>query len=250
MSNKLAFSRPTSTEEEQTLLFQQFGSVGYKGLQLKWGQYSPFLNEAEKFKEVWGHLPGVGMALIAGGNLDDSNIELLRNIFRFGSIIGTEIVVFCHGIARADVTAEDIARYADILSGLGQEAEQHGVKLSLHHHHNNPVMYRDDFDIFFDRIKDGSVGLTIDTAHLVKSGITDVAEVIRSFGQKINNFHLKDYDQGEWKVLGQGRIDFAPIFGAIRQIGYNGWISADEESGGEVLEGMKACYTYMRNGLK
>ncbi|QYR22508.1 sugar phosphate isomerase/epimerase [Paenibacillus sp. sptzw28] len=250
MSIKLAFSRPTSISEEQTLLFEQYRTTGYDGLQLKWGQYSPYLNEPERFKEQWGHLSGVGSALIAGGSLDETNVELLRSIYRFAAGIGTEMIVFCHGIARADVTADDIRRYADVLSELGLEAQQHGIKLSLHHHHNNPVMYREDFDIFYDRAKQGAVGLTVDTAHLVKSGVEDVAEIIRSFRPVIDNFHLKDFEQGEWKVLGHGAIPFDPIFQAIRDIGYSGWVSADEESGSGVLEGMQDCYAYMRNGLK
>ncbi|NHN31676.1 sugar phosphate isomerase/epimerase family protein [Paenibacillus agricola] len=250
MSIKLAFSRPTSTEEEQTLLFQQYREIGYDGLQLKAKQYDPFLAEPEKFKETWGHLPGVGSALIAGGRLDEASIEQLRKVFRFASAIGTEMIVYCHGVPRAEVSPEDIRRYADLCSDLGLEAQQQGIRLSLHHHYNNPVMYRDDFDIFFDQAKDQSVGLTVDTAHLVKSGIEDVAEVIRSFGHVIDNFHLKDFEQGDWRVLGKGAIDFAPIFGAIREIGYTGWASADEESGSGVLEGMKDCYSYMRSGLK
>jgi len=250
MTIKLAFSRPTSNAEEQTLLFQQYSAAGYDGLQLKATQYVPYISEPEKFKEAWGHLPGSGSALITGGTLDESSIERLRNLYRFASAVGTELIVYCHGIPRAEVTADDIRRYADILSELGQEAQQQGLKLSLHHHHNNPVMYRDDFDIFFNQVKDRPVGLTIDTAHCVKSGIHDVAEVIRSFGHVIDNFHLKDFEQGEWRVLGQGAIDFAPIFGAIREIGYTGWASADEESGSDVIEGMKDCYAYIRNGLK
>jgi inosose dehydratase len=250
MTIKLAFSRPTSTEEERTLLFQQYREIGYDGLQLKAVQYMPYLTEPERFREVWGHLPGIGSALITGGRLDEASIEQLRQVFRFASAIGTDIIVYCHGIPRAEVSPEDIRRYAGILSDLGLEAQQQGVKLSLHHHYNNPVMYRDDFDLFFESIKGSSVGLTVDTAHLVKSGIDGVAEVISSFGHVIDNFHLKDFEQGDWRVLGQGAINFEPIFGAIRKIGYKGWISADEESGGSVLEGMKDCYAYMRNGLK
>lgn len=83
----------------------------------------------------------------------------------------------------------------------------------------------------------------------MKSGIIDAAEIIRSFGHVIDNFHLKDFDQGEWRVLGQGSIEFGDIFEAIREIGYTGWISADEESGGSVIEGMKDCYAFMKNGL-
>jgi sugar phosphate isomerase/epimerase len=249
MSVKLAFSRPTTTAEELAILFQHYRAIGYEGLQLKWGQYSPYLHEPERFVEAWGHLPGATSALIAGGSLDEANAELLRSIFRFASAVGTEMIVFCNGIPRADVTADDIRRYAEVLSLLGAEAQQHGLKLSLHHHHNNPVMYRDDFDVFFEKVRDGMVGLTVDTAHLVKSGVTDVAELIRSFGSVIDNFHLKDFERGEWRVLGQGGIDFSPIFAAIQDIGYAGWVSADEESGGEVLEGMRTCIAFMNEGL-
>jgi inosose dehydratase len=250
MSIKLAFSRPTSTTEEQTLLFQQYGAVGYDGLQLKAGQYSPYLAEPKKFKEAWGSLSGVGSALITAGTLDEASIGKLRSLFQFASVIGTELIVYCHGIPRADVTADDIRRFAGVMSELGLEAQQQGLKLSLHHHFNQPVMHREDFDIFFDQVKDKSVGLTVDTAHLVKSGILDVADVIRSFRGVIDNFHMKDFEQGDWRVLGHGSIDFAPIFAAIREIGYNGWISADEESGGGLVEGLNECYRYMQAGLK
>lgn len=250
MDIKLAFSRPTTTSEEQAQLFEQYRAIGYEGLQLKWGQYAPYLDSPERFKAAWGDLPGIGSALIAGGRLDEANVELLRGIYRFASRIGTDLIVFCHGIPRAEVTAQDIRRYADVLSELGTEAQQqYGLKLSLHHHYDNPVMYREDFDLFFDRIKDGTVGLTVDTAHLVKSGVENAAEVIRSFRSVIDNFHLKDFQEGDWKVLGQGAIDFGPIFQAIRDIGYCGWVSADEESGGDVLQGMRDCYTYMNEGL-
>lgn len=251
MSIKLAFSRPTADAEEQKLLFREFHKEGYDGLQLKSGQYAAFLGEPARFTAEWGELPGIASALITGGRLEEADIEQLRKVFSFAAHAGTELIVYCHGIGRAEVTEADIRRYADVLSELGNEAQQqYGVKLSIHHHHNNPVMYREDFDIFFDRAREGSVGLTVDTAHLVKSGITDIAEVIRSFGHVIDNFHMKDFEQGEWRVLGQGAIDFGPVFGAIREIGYSGWISADEESGGGVMEGMKTCYSYLRNGLK
>jgi sugar phosphate isomerase/epimerase len=133
---------------------------------------------------------------------------------------------------------------------LGLEARQYGVHLSLHHHYNQPVMHRTDFDIFFERVRPESLGLTVDTAHLVKSGIHDVAEIIRTFGRLINNFHMKDFSEGNWKVLGQGSIDFDPIFRAIKGIDYQGWISADEESGGTIRESMQACLQFMKKGLE
>ncbi|PZE19657.1 sugar phosphate isomerase/epimerase family protein [Paenibacillus xerothermodurans] len=246
---KLAFSRPTANEEERAALFQHYSKIGYDGLQLKHSQYIGYIGEPDRFLAEWGNQSGVGSALIIGGTLDGANIAALRRLFGFAQKIGSTIIVFCHGIPRSEVTAQDIRSYAAVLSDLGKEAQQLGLSLSLHHHYNQPVMYRDDFDIFFNQVHDGSVGLTIDTAHLVKSGIVDVAEVITSFATYIDNFHLKDYAGGDWRVLGQGNIDFRPIFQAIQGVHYRGWMSADEESGGEMMRSMTECLHFMRQGL-
>jgi len=250
MTVKFAFSRPTQTEEERDLLFGGYRSQGYDGLQLKPAQYAPYLAEPERFLERWGTLPGVASALIAGGTLDPEGMARMEPLFAFAERVGAERIVFCHGVSRKHVTSDDIRRYADALSELGKAARQRGLALSLHHHYDQPVMYREDFDIFFDRLPENTVGLTVDTAHLVKSGITDIAELIVSFGEFIDNFHMKDFRDGDWRVLGEGVIDFAPVFRAIGHIRYDGWVSADEESGGGVLEGMRQCLPFLRQGLR
>ncbi|NHN32668.1 sugar phosphate isomerase/epimerase [Paenibacillus sp. S3N08] len=247
---RLAFSKPTRTVEEQSLLFNSYGSCGYEGLQLKNNQYAPYLDEPERFKEQWGHLKGVGSALIAFGSLQEKDQVNLRRMIQFGKVLGTEIIVFCPADPRQEKNRkEDIAKVASVLSGLGMEAREEGIQISLHHHYNSPVMHREDFDIFFDHIEDQSIGLTVDTAHLVKSGIMDIAELVRSFRQVINNFHLKDYSNGEWRVLGQGDISFDPVFQAIHEIGFKGWVSADEESGGGITEGLGECFSYINSRM-
>ena len=123
------------------------------------------------------------------------------------------------------------------------------MKLSLHNHHGQAVMTREDLEVFFGAIEEGAVGLTVDTAHLVKSGVTDVAGVIRDFAGVIDNFHLKDYADGQWRVLGSGAIDFEPIFAAIGDIGYDGWLSTDEESDAPLLPAMEHCVEFMKAGL-
>ncbi|MCM3781976.1 sugar phosphate isomerase/epimerase [Neobacillus mesonae] len=250
MNVKFAFSRPTQTDEERDLLFRGYRSAGYAGLQLKHGQYAPYIDEPERFLEEWGALPGAASALIAGGDVDDEIRSRLVPLLDFGESIGIERIVFCHGLSRKHVTTDDIRRFARQLSELGKETEQRGIQLSLHHHYDQPVMHREDFDVFFDRLQERTVGLTIDTAHLVKSGISDVAEIITSFAPFIDNFHMKDFAEGDWRVLGEGDIDFVPIFRAICAIGYEGWMSADEESGGGVQEGMLQCLHFMRQGIQ
>ncbi|MCR8656554.1 sugar phosphate isomerase/epimerase family protein [Paenibacillus endoradicis] len=249
MSIKIAFSAPTATPSEQDQLFQQYQVIGYDGLQLKHGQYAQYLLEPELFLEQWGHLPGIASALIMGGQLNEETIQTLKPIVNFAKKLGTDKIVFCHGVSRATVTHNDIKDFGRKLSQIGLYTAEQGVKLSLHHHYDQPVMYREDFDLFFENAEQGSIGLTVDTAHLVKSGIADVAEVLSSFSSVIDNIHLKDIKGNEWKVLGEGTIDFTTIFNQLAKQNYQGWISADEESGGDLIVGMQSCYSFINSML-
>src|SRR5688572_21802584 len=133
---KLAFSKPTATAAEQAELFAEFRPVGYDGLQLKLSQYRDFIDQPERFLETYRDLPGVAQALIFGAGLDDAGTATLRKLFRFAEVVGTERIVFCHGLAREGLSADDLRGFAQTLGELGREAQQRGTKLSLHHHFN------------------------------------------------------------------------------------------------------------------
>lgn len=243
---KFAFSKAAQEPDEIRFLKTSFRELGYDGLQLKGNQYGDYLDSAQPFLEDWP-LEGVASALIAGGDLGEASRAQLRSIFAFANAVGSQRIVFCHGVPREGLQTADIKAFARQLSDVASEARDHGLAFSLHHHFNNPVMHRDDFDVFFETAH--GVGLTVDTAHLVKSGIEDIAEVIASFAPVIDNFHLKDFADGDWRMLGRGRIDFAPVFAAIEATGYDGWVSTDEESGADVQVAMKECLALMRAGL-
>lgn len=246
---KFAFSKPSGNETDTETLFSRFGSLGYDGLQLKAGQYMPFLNDPRSFIDTYGQYPGAASALICWCPLDDQGRQLLKNICTFGSAVGSEMIVFCHNAPRGGMTHDMLRAYAKELSEIGKAARDTGLVFSLHNHYDQPVMYRDDIEVFFDAVEDEAVGLTVDTAHLVKSGEHDIAGIIHQFKQIIDNYHLKDIRDGEFKVLGTASIDFTPVFSAIRDTGYNGWVSTDEESGADMLEAMQHCIRFMKKGF-
>jgi sugar phosphate isomerase/epimerase len=238
---KLALSKPTATAAETRELIETFRERGFDGLQLKADQYRPYLDEPARFLDDWGRFPVATQALIAGCALDDAGRALLDRTIAFGARVGTITLVFCHCVPRDGLTPDDLRRMARELSEIGKMARDAGIKLSLHHHFGQPVMLAEDADVFFAAVSDNAVGLTVDTAHLVQSGIADVAGFIRRFASVIDNYHLKDIRAGQFEVLGRGEIDFRPVFAAIRGTGYSGFVSADEESGSGLADAMIAC---------
>lgn len=243
---RFAFSTPTAGEAEQRQLFEGFGGAGFQGLQLKGGQYARYLNDPARFLGDWGEFDGSAAGLIYGGALDEAGVAGLRRVFDFAAAIGSEMVIFCHDRARDLVSRADLLDFARQLSVLGEESAARGVKLSLHHHFNQPVMHRDDFEVFFGAVTPGAVGLTLDTAHAVKSGVFDIAGLARDFGAHLDNVHLKDFEAGDFKTLGRGAIDFAPLFGALRAANYQGWLCADEESETAVATSLRESSHFLR----
>lgn len=244
---KVAFSKPTRNVDEQRRLFESFRSAGYGALQLKGGQYASYVDDPASFARTWGDDRALTSGLITMGALDEDGIAQLRRIIGFGAATQAERVIFCHNHPRDGVTAADIREFARTLSELGKEAAGQGVALSLHHHYQQPVMHRPDFDVFFSAAD--HVGLTVDTSHLAKSGITDIAGLIRDLGGVIDNIHVKDFAHGEFQILGRGTLDFTSVMAALRDIDYGGWLCVDEESQASLDEGLRASREYLSGEL-
>ncbi len=244
---KIAFSKPTKDLAAQRELFDGFHAAGYAGLQLKGNQYAGHLADPPAFAAAWGDDPALTSALITMGTLDETGVARLHQVVAFAAATGAERVVFCHDHPRDGVTAADLRSFARTLSAVGRASAEQGVKLSLHHHFQQPVMHYDDFGVFFSAAD--HVGLTVDTAHLAKSGITDIPRLIRDFAPVIDNLHLKDYADGQWRLLGQGILDFKAITAALADINYSAWLCADEESDASLAEGLKVSRSYLHDTL-
>ena len=245
---KLAYSTPTDDDAQSLRLFDAYRPAGYDGLQLKYNQYD--VDDPQAFLALQADRPGLGSGLITGGTLaDDESVEALRKVFAFASAVGSDLVIYCHGVSRQGLSDDDRRAMARTFSELGAEALDVGTKLSIHNHFDNPVMTPDDMAVFYDAAEPSTVGLTVDTAHLAKSGVADMGGLIRRFAHVIDNFHLKDFD-GDWRVLGEGDIDFEPVFAAIKDMAFDGWVSTDEESGADLVEAMTVCHRFVTEGLR
>jgi len=74
----------------------------------------------------------------------------------------------------------------------------------------------------------GRVGATFDVGHSAVMG-EDIAACVRRLGPLLRNLHLEDIHGRvhAHKLYGEGDIDFAPVFRALREIGYQGDYTPD-----------------------
>jgi inosose dehydratase len=261
---RLAFSVPTSSAAEREFLFSHYRDCGYEGLQLKAGQYLHYLDNPDEAVHLAEADPGRFSGIIFGGGLDERGQESLSQVIDFAARVHSERIIFWHGLPREQVTHDDLPRFARILSGLGLDAQARGVKLSLHHHYGHPVMFWDDIERFFAQVQPGSLGLTIDTAHMWMAGEDELGAAVERFSGILDNVHVKDCRDDapgvrlasggrqatSFMPLGHGEMNFDSFFHALHTTGYSGWLCVDEESGADIGESLELSYDFVTQRLE
>jgi len=144
----------------------------------------------------------------------------------------------------------DDAQWAALTEGLdtlGRLAAENDMRLCYHHHMGTGVMTRAEVDRLMEGTDPETVHLLFDTGHLYWAG-DDPLAMARDYGSRIGHVHLKDIRQpvmedanrrhltfgeavaeGVFTVPGDGVIDFAPIFRALADADFEGWLMVEAE---------------------
>ena len=154
------------------------------------------------------------------------------------------------------------------LDRLAAIAGARGITGTIHPHVGTMVENADDVN----RVLAGSsIGLTLDTGHLLIGGVDPVGLTLEH-ADRIRHTHLKDVDAnlaakvqsgelsyteavrlGMYRPLGQGDIDLAAIVSALEESGYEGWyvleqdtiLDAEPTADGPRLD-VRACIEHLR----
>lgn len=188
----------------------------------------------------------------------EAEIDAVREHLALLKAQGATVMVFCevtgcvHGdratpvTQRPRMTDEQWPLFCERLNAVADYLAEEGVRLAYHHHMGTVVETEADIDRLMAGTSD-SVGLLLDTGHLVYAG-GEPLDVARRHGQRINHVHCKDIRRavlndvqardssfldavlaGAFTVPGDGFIDYAPLFDRLRTLGYDDWIVVEAE---------------------
>jgi sugar phosphate isomerase/epimerase len=87
--------------------------------------------------------------------LDAAGTERLLALIDFAGGVGAERIVLCHDVPREGLQDSDLTGFAAMLSDLAEQSLEQGVRLSLHHHTNQPVMHRRGFAVLLAAVRPG-----------------------------------------------------------------------------------------------
>jgi sugar phosphate isomerase/epimerase len=119
--------------------------------------------------------------------------------------------------------------FVEMLKPVIAHAEKEGVLLLIEPEPGLLVETADQFLELMRHIDSPAVGLNFDIGHAYCVG-DDPATTIPRVARYIRHFHLEDIAATRVHhhlVPGEGAIDFAATFRAIRQIGYDGWVTIE-----------------------
>jgi sugar phosphate isomerase/epimerase len=119
--------------------------------------------------------------------------------------------------------------FVEMLKPVVAHAEKEGVLLLIEPEPGLLVETADQFLELMQHVDSPAVGLNFDVGHAYCVG-DDPATTIPRVAKYIRHFHLEDIAATRVHhhlVPGEGAIDFAATFRAIRQIGYDGWVTVE-----------------------
>ncbi len=96
---------------------------------------------------------------------------------------------------------------------------------------------------FIEEVASPGLRVNYDPANMLKHGTVEGVGVLREF---IVHTHAKDRDPA---TVGKGKVPWKEYLAALKEIGYDGWLAIEDESGGEVKASVRAGREYLERML-
>lgn len=216
-----------TTPDSLRASFHKLHDIGYKHLQLQWIDPAvPLETTAEILKEI-------GLECIA----TQDKFEVIEKDFDYFlqmNRLWSSPSLCISTIPRERMTPDGLKWFASELHRMAKTLAAHGIGLSFH-----PVAFNYEqvdgvcaVDALMELLSP-EIRLTLCVMHAIQSGVDPIA-LLERYGSRIDVCHFKDFarfpDGKEYLVpVGQGEIDWPPIFDACHQAGVK-WGLAEQET--------------------
>jgi inosose dehydratase len=146
---------------------------------------------------------------------------------------------------------------------------RYGLRAVIHPHAGGYIEFEDEVRRIADDIPQEIAGFCLDTGHTYYAGM-DPVETLEAYADRLDYIHFKDIDrrkfdkvmsrhirffeacsEGVMCSIGRGCIDYPAIRSALDRIGYEGFITVEQErdprNAGGSLADVKASRDYLRS---
>ena len=195
-------------------------------------------------------------------------VEKTKRIIDLALKLGSNIVTTHIGVIPADKGCEKYATRLSAMRELGQYASERGAALAIETGPEIAPILND-----FVRAAGDGVGVNLDPANFVMVTGQDPAAAVRLLSDKILHTHVKDgkmlkksdpvliykcFAEGGIEALnvadffievpvGEGDVNWTEYIGALREVGYNGYLTIERECGNDPAADIKKAADFIRD---
>ena len=230
----------THVTEEHWPIIEDLKATGYDGVEIPMfeGDVAHYERLGRKLAELGlgasgiGVMPGGGASAVSADKAErEAALDHIKWLIDCTAAIGGDIAAgpFHQPLGEfsgAGPTADEKQRVAEVHQQAAQYAAKAGITLAV-----EPL---NRFECYFintaaqaaelvKAVGEPNYGYLYDTFHfnIEENSITDV--IPQTIGQ-ISHVHISENNRG---IPGAGHIDFANVFSALKQAGYDGWMTIE-----------------------
>ena len=202
-------------DSEGTL--DKIAEIGYNWLEAAGYANGKFHgHEPSEFKKM---IESRGMKLISSHNgLSPENLDEVVGAAAEAGLQYLVIPSLSHNMLS---TLDGLKQAADFMNTAGEKCRENGMKLGFHNHwaEFEPVEGEIPYEVFLNNTDPELVTYEMDLAWITRSG-NDPVDYFKRFPGRFELLHVKDLSEAkEDTTLGEGTIDFTPIFDEIATAG-------------------------------
>jgi sugar phosphate isomerase/epimerase len=188
---------------------------------------------------------------VAGTHLGLADVESrLEEEIAFNVELGNRDLVCASIPAERRRSADDWQRLAELFQSAGERCRAAGTRFSHHNHafELEDVDGRTGLEILFGQT-DPELVLFEPDVYWIALGGADPADVIRRYAPRCRLIHLKDVGRDEarsFAEVGEGRLDFGPIFAASEEAGAEWYVVEQDRCARPALESVRLSLQHLR----
>ena len=243
--------------------FKLVKSLGFDGVELDSPNDLDRQEIIEAVRESGIEIPGVVNSLHWKSPLSDPDpavrqkcLDSVKVAIDDCKAYGGTTVLLVPAVVKAEVPYEDAyKRSQEEINKVLPYAEEAGIKIALENVWNNFLLSPVEAARYVDQFENPIIGWYFDVGNIVRYGWPE--HWIQTLGKRIMKIDIKEYsrkkqsEEGIWKgfkvEIGDGDCNWAAVNKALREIGYQGWGSAEVPGGDrkrlkEISERMDVIY--------
>lgn len=221
-------SEPGRPPEKKTLevMLAEVAQAGYDGVEHE-AEGVGELAQRYGLKVIGGY---VGAPLHLPWEEVDSEGQVMATARRLAALGAEYLNVNCNPKGswsdRQRKSEDELKLQGENLTRLAEAIAPLGLELVMHNHADRNDLHLDDLRAVTEFAGD-QVGVCLDTGWCLTSGDDPVAR-IRELGPRLRALHLRNqFGDRPTQWLGEGDIDMAKCLAALKQIGYQGWLTTE-----------------------